>query len=346
MIAERIAVLSSEFLHFLTFYVGFSTALINGQNLEQPDASSTEKQSSDSASSETTEMPSKGGSNSESIGSNLKDLASKSSKDTRPNSEMMDGFSFSLKPTSGRVKPISQIKKQKKENTRPRSKTEELPSLDDLKALHDFKRNRDAKKQKAQAVASVQNRTLKIAQSEKKKGEVGILGDEHFVASNSSQSQIGDLGSLGASTTLPHPTKASQGNDAAWKRKLQNMGIAESPDKPADPEVPSASDLGEIATFKKELAAAVKGMGPSTLMMKKSRVPKPHRQYWGIDVVGDNNEHEKDDISSAISNRRRYWGINAADGVSEPKNGIPGNPGMFYSCLCFFLLDICFAYAR
>ena len=258
---------------------------------------------------------------SESIGSNLVQMKAVKS-DNRPSKKpQIDEFVLPVKPHAAVARKTEQKKNRKETGI-------EMPSLADIKVLH-ARRKETPLKQKiniavhkdgAKTTATENTKNASLAQtvslkSGAKKGEVGSLGDEMHNHSSTLKSEIGDLGNLGTSTAEKDAVKSEE---AAWKRKFGDVGLLT--EQPKNPETPSVSDIGELSTFKKEIAAAVKGLGPEATIMtiKKSHVPKPHKRYWGINTMNGNEEIAAGDRQS---NRRKYWGVNV---MNKEKDNIPG----------------------
>ena len=271
---------------------------------------------------------------SESIGSNLEQMSIHD--DEKPSGKpSLDDFVLPSKRGS-LVAHKAEEKRKKSKKEPPR----EVPSLADIKLLHARRKEILSKVTSNQTQpnqtqlgpstnmmpndhkgnASSSNPGLR--KPAPKQGEIGSLGDDMHGRLADVRSQIGDIGSLGASTVRDEPSKKEE---AAWKRKLEDLGSLS--EQPKNPETPSSSDIGELATFKKEMSAAIKGLGPeATFMMKKSRVPKPSKLYWGINAI-DSQE------SDGSPTQRRYWGINA---LNKGKDSIPGKVFM-YCCESYLL---------
>ena len=254
----------------------------------------------------------------ESIGSNLEQMNA-NGDDKKPSKKpSLDDFVLPVRPASSLAhKTEGQRKKKKKEQPK------EVPSLEDIKLLQVKKKEALSKaKSKERKLESASNITTeshsikgspdysRLKKPEPKHGNVGSLGDEIHSHLSNLRNQIGDIGNLGAST---HRNETGKQEEAAWKRKLGDLGNLS--EQPKNPETPSASDIGELSTFKKEMSLAVEGLGPeATFMMKKSNVPKPHKLYWGV------NAFDRDRMEKAPT-IRRYWGINVSN---KDKDSIPG----------------------
>ena len=257
-------------------------------------------------------------SESESIGSNLEQMNPNGDDKKSSRKTSLDDFVLPVKPVSSLVHKTEERRKKKK-----KEQPKEIPSLEDIKLLQVKRKEALAKaKSKERKLEAAGNTTAKshstsgsanysrLNKPGAKNGDVGSLGDEIHGHLSNLRSQIGDIGNLGASI---HRNETEKQEDAAWKRKLGDLGNLS--EQPKNPETPSASDIGELSTFKKEISVAMKGLGPeATFMMKKSNVPKPHKLYWGV------NAFDKDRVEKAPT-LRRYWGINVSN---KDKDSIPG----------------------
>lgn len=246
---------------------------------------------------------------SESIGFNLNEMNGEHVMDNPSKRPTLGDFILPVKPASQ-----NGAKKQEKKNEK--QKLKEVPSLADINLLH--KRRKEAV-QKNKTNAEIENKVDKTngTLDKTKQGEAGSLGDEtHSQSSDADlRSKIGDVGSLGDSNSK---TMATKKDERDWKRMFGNLDNLT--EQPKNPEYPSMSDIGELNTFKKEMYAAVKGLGPdATFMIKKSRVPKPKKFYWGINALGNS-----DDGAAESPTQRRYWGVNVANAANEEKDTIPG----------------------
>ena len=280
---------------------------------------------------------------------NLDQLTSSKIKDSPTKGSLSDGFEFAkAEGKAGDLGDIPTKKNLKKVKSKPKKivKPKEIPSLYDIKLLREHKKK---SANKTNLVEHVIVKPIKIAQPNKtkldnstklnhndtpkrpKQEKVGNLGDEELKVPASHNTKLGDLGSLGDSRAAPVASKNASIEEAAWKRKLSNLGELLSSGPSKDPETPSVSDLGEIATYKKEMAAAIKGLGPdATLMSKKSRVPKkPRRRFWGINAVeNDAADEEGNETDGGIRKlKHNYWGINAASENYHHKDEIPSRQG-------------------
>ena len=134
----------------------------------------------------------------------------------------------------------------------------ELPSATDLQNLHGIKKSAVAVSVKnASLINNPAGRKVNVSQPERKQlgkisgiGKVGDIGDSVTKSFVSEQTENNNIGNLGDAVTKSFVSEDS-------------------------PEIPTPSDLEEIAQYNKEVAAALKGLGPDATMFKKSAVPKP-----------------------------------------------------------------------
>ena len=294
-------------------------------------------------------IPSQNNTRDESIGLKLDQLAPSKIKDSPTKGSLSDGFEFAkAEGKAGELGDMPTMKNLKKVKRKPKKvvKPKEIPSLDDIKLLQEHKKQ-SANKTKpikhvivkpikiAQPNITKQENLLKLHRNDTpkrpKQEKIGNLSNEELKVPVSHNTKLGDLGSLGDSRAAPVVSKNSSVEEAAWKRKLANLGELLSSGPPKDPETPSVSDLGEIATYKKEMAAAIKGLGPdANLMSKKSRVPKkPRRRFWGINAVeNDAADEESNEAEGGIRKlKHNYWGINAASENYHHKDEVPSRQG-------------------
>ena len=256
---------------------------------------------------------------SENIGLNLVQMSMYHDEDKPSKKPSLGEFVLPLKRASSAHKTEEKRKKSKKERAK------EVPSLADIKLLHTRRKEISLKMKPNETKVQIDDETKAnnhneygsstnsgLKQSGTKHSEVGSLGDDLHGHFTDLRSQVGDIGNLGASNT---GDEAAKSEETAWKRKFGDLGSLT--EQPKNPEVPSIGDIGELNIFKKEMAAALKGLGPeATFMMKKSNVPKPHKRYWGI------NANDNDNYDRAPS-KRKYWGINV---LNKEKDSIPGKP--------------------
>ncbi len=210
-----------------------------------------------------------------------------------------------IKPSYGEVGSQFKLPKRKPNKlgsqifhpmTKKKLDAEERPSFDDINVLHEVKRNKTIANRKTNETVVKSNihtplkSPLQNPRQKLKLGDLGNLGDTSY------KLNLGDLGNLGATTLSAPAGKKKPPQEQASKRKFENSDSTKNKtNSKQDPETPSLSDLGEIATYKKEVAAAIRGLGPdANLVMKKSRVPTPRRRYWGVNTLGDVSL--KDDI--------------------------------------------------
>ncbi len=198
------------------------------------------------------------------------------SKAVKKSSGVADGFMLPQPSKRKNVTPVVKVQKKK-------MKVVETPSSQDITVLHQVKQNatrnkkvvNTAKVPKHQVNSTTPSVPEKLLE-ELKLGDLGNLGE----------ARLGDIGNLGASRSLL-PAGHPKTQEPAWKRKLEVEAATNTLSSSHNPETPSNSDLGEIATYKKEVAAAIKGLGPeANLVMKKSRVPTPRHRYWGVNYFG------------------------------------------------------------
>ena len=245
-----------------------------------------------------------------------------------------DGDKPSRKPSLGEFvlpskRPSSTHKTEERKKKSRKEQPKEVPSLADIELLHARRKEISLKNKPTQSKVQIDHEMKAnnrkengsstysgLNKSGAKQSDFGSLGDDLHGQFADVRSQIGDIGNLGASNTEEETAK---GEEAAWKRKFGDFGSLS--EQPKNPEVPSSSDIGEIGTFRKEMAAAVKGLGPdATFMMKKSNVPKPYKLYWGINSIDDR-----------APTQRKYWGINA---LNKEKDSIPGKPFVIFFRYC------------